>query len=274
MLIKGNDVIGLKILSLKQGKQIDDVSDLVYDPQSHQVKALIVDKGGWFSDAKLILYKDVESIGKDAVMVKTTDVVRKASDISERVESIAKADNYLTKTKIVTESGTDLGTVSDIYFDDKTGRVEEFEVSQGIRNLQSGKKRVRVSDIVTIGEDATIVRAVAEAQFEKQAQDQGLQGMINKGKQTTTETINQAKATANSPETKDKIEQAKQKASEVYDKSKEQGKQLQQRATNKMNEVQNSKEAQQLKKTAQKGIKKSKKTVKKQTHKVERNIQK
>lgn len=274
MLIKGNDVIGLKILSLKQGRQIDDVSDLVYDPQNHQVKALIVDKGGWFSDAKLILYKDVESIGKDAVMVKTTDVVRKASDISERVESIAKADNYLTKTKIVTDSGTDLGSVSDIYFDDKTGRVEEFEVSQGLKNLQSGKKRVRVSDIVTIGEDATIVRAVAEARFEKQAQDQGLQGMINKGKQATTETINQAKATANSPETKDKIEQAKQKASEVYDKSKEQGKQLQQKAANKMNEVQKSDEAQQLKKAAQKNAKKSKKTIKKETYKVERNIEK
>ncbi len=160
MLIRGKDVIGLKVISLKKGKTIEDVDDLIYEPKENRVRALLVDKGGWFSDAKVILYEDIKKIGKDAVIVESSDVLRRAGEIGNRVETIARANTYLTKTKIMTEDGTELGKVSDIFFDDTSGRVEELEVGRG--------KIVKVADIITIGEDATIVKSYTEEELKKQ----------------------------------------------------------------------------------------------------------
>lgn len=182
MVVKGNDVIGLKVLSVDDGKEIESVEDIIYDPQENRVKALLVEPGGWFSDAQIIPIEAVVSIGNDAVLIKNENVIRKASEVSSRISHIAKDDTYLTKTKIVTEHGDDLGKVSDIIFDSTNGKVLEFEVSQGvIKNIQSGKKFVKIDDIITVGEDATIVKGYTEDKFDEQAQRQGLQGTINRG---------------------------------------------------------------------------------------------
>ncbi len=49
MDIKGKDVIGLKILTLDDGRKVETVSDIVYDPTQQKVTALIVSNGGLFS---------------------------------------------------------------------------------------------------------------------------------------------------------------------------------------------------------------------------------
>lgn len=180
MLIKATDIIGLKVLTLQEGKEIEEVDDIIYDPLENKIKALLVDPGGWFSDAKVVLFKDIKSIGKDEILVNSQDAVAKASDVSERISGIAKENKHLTHTKIVTEDGKKLGKVSDVYFDDKTGEVIEFEVTQGgLFDLASGKKKLHISDIITVGEDATIVRGYTQEEVKQQAQTQGLQGALN-----------------------------------------------------------------------------------------------
>lgn len=225
MIVKGTQVIGLPVMTLKTGQKIEDVDDVIYDSQENKVKALLVDKGGWFSDAKVILIDSIQNIGKDAVIVQDENAIKKASDVGEKVSHIAKDDTYLTKTKIITDIGTDLGHVTDIFFDDKTGIVTDLEVSEGfIKNMQSGKKKVKVSDIETIGEQATIVKAYTEEKFEQQANQQGVQGAIQGAK-------NQAPNI---------LDQAKQKVSELGQKTKERTQELTQKAQQKTEEVKQS----------------------------------
>ena len=193
MLVKGKDVIGLKVVTLDKGEKLENVNEIVYDPQDHYVKALIIDNGGWFSDAKVILYPDIKSLGKDAIIVESDRVVKKASDVQQRIARIVKDDNFLTKNKIVTEDGTELGQVSDILFEPSTGKVRELEVSQGIKNLQSGKKRVKVEDIVKIGTDVTIVKDFVREEMATQAQQQGIQGTVNLAQENAPDFIEQTK---------------------------------------------------------------------------------
>ena len=92
--------------------------------------------------------------------------------------NIANDKNYLTKTKIITVDGDDLGNISDLYFSLPYGNVEEFEVSGGlISDLKSGRNTISISDIVTIGQDATIVKSYAGAKIESQNKTQGVQGV-------------------------------------------------------------------------------------------------
>lgn len=188
MLIKASKLIGKKVMSLDGGKEISEVKDLVYDPKANQVKAFLLDDGGWFSDAKVIAFEEISSIGQDAVMVQDEMKIKMASEVNQRVSNIAKDDQYLTKSKVMTQSGQDLGVVTDIFFDTETGRVEELEVSEGqLQNLQSGKKTIKVSEILTIGEDATIVRNEAVGELEEQEKQGGAQGIFEHGKQAIEE---------------------------------------------------------------------------------------
>lgn len=233
MLIKGTNVIGLQVITIEKGRDVDNIKDLVYDPYDNTVKALVVDNGGLFSEAKVIPLESVYSIGQDAVIVQSEKSVRKVSDLPNRVQSIATHNQYLTKARIVTDTGDELGSVTDIYFDPATGRVHELEVSQGgINNLTSGKKRIKISDIVTVGKDAVIVRAYAEEEIAKQAQQQGIQGTVNQGLSQTQQALkniqqqvnqqaNQAEQTvqtqyqkATSPQTQAQVKQQVQQSSQ------------------------------------------------------------
>lgn len=197
MLLKATDIIGKKVLSVLEGKEFAEVDDIVYDPQENKVKALLIDPGGWFSDAKVVLFEDVQSMGKDDILVESEKVVKKASDVSKKISGITNDNKHLTHTKIITEDGTKLGRVTDILFDPKTGKVEEFEVSKGgLLDFASGKKRVHVSDIITVGTDATIVKGYAKLEVEKQKG--GVVGALDTAAQRSQTVFNEIRSEVSS----------------------------------------------------------------------------
>ncbi|GAB4145335.1 MAG: hypothetical protein OHK0017_04800 [Patescibacteria group bacterium] len=211
MSIKATNVIGLKVISTKTGTEIETVNDVIYDPATNKVMAILVDNGGWFSDAKVILTSDIQSIGSDAVIVGSADVIKRAAEIPQRIANIARGGNYLTKTHVVTETGVKLGDVTDVFFEMPSGQVTELEVSEGaIANIASGKKTVRIQDIVTVGEDAIIVRAYTEQAFQEQGQNKGVQGAVAAGASTTGSVLSQAGEKA-----KELVNQAGEKLSEA-----------------------------------------------------------
>jgi uncharacterized protein YrrD len=224
MLIKASDVIGLKVLTITQGENIQDVNDIVYDPKENRVLALLVDNKGWFKDAKVILFEDINSIGKDNVMVEDASVLQSAGDVEENIAEIARSNNYLAGTKIVTVDGNELGSVTDIYFDSNTGEVDEFVVSQGVvKDVQSGRKRVKISDIITVGKDATIVRSYTEDMFDAQAEEGGVQGAVNQVKDKAQNTAHDLKERTegfvNDPKTQNTLQDVKDKASNIFNQA-------------------------------------------------------
>lgn len=159
MLMRASKVLGLPVFTVNDGKKIIRVEDVMYDPFQNRIEALLASKGGWFTESRVILFSDLLGIGEDAALINSASMIKKVTEVSKNLEIIAKNDTYLTSTRIITEDGRELGRVSDIFFDTSTGRVEEFEVSQGtFRNWKEGKKKVKITDIVSIGKDATIVR--------------------------------------------------------------------------------------------------------------------
>lgn len=192
--MKVSEIIGLKVVTMNNGTQIDDVDDVVYDPKVNAITAVLVDKGGWFSDAKVILFKEISTIGHDAVLIPNELIVKKASELVPDLNEIVKGNVFLTNTKVITDSGTKLGTISDLIFNPQNGQVESLEVSQGaLKNIQSGKKHIPISAIVTIGKDRIIVRKDAEQQVSQQASTKGMKGAVNNVQSKTNQTANVAK---------------------------------------------------------------------------------
>ncbi len=78
MTIKGQNVINLKIITINDGKEIDNVKDIIYDPKQNRVRALLISNGGWFSDAKVLLMEEIKNIGQDAVIIDSSDAIKKS----------------------------------------------------------------------------------------------------------------------------------------------------------------------------------------------------
>jgi uncharacterized protein YrrD len=210
MTVKGSQVIGLKVITKNTGEQIEAVKDILYSSSDHKVHGLLLKSEGLFSNGKVILIADVLSIGENAIIIESKDALRDLSELPESLSSLAKSDNYLTETNIVTESGHELGTVSDILFNPESGLVEEFEVSQGaIKNVSSGIKTIRPQDIITVGKDATIVADNARQAIEDQAAAGGVKGAMKRATETvsskTREVSGSLKQKAESPETKEAV---------------------------------------------------------------------
>lgn len=237
MIVKAKSVIGSPIYTLKQGKRLENsVEDVVYDPQANRVEALVLDKGGWFSDTRVILLQDVHSIGDDVVLIQNDGVIKSADDVKPKVASIAKGENYLSADQVITEDGKDLGKISDLFFDSATGEVSEFEVSQGtLKNVGTGKKTIKVTDIIVVGEDAMIVGAYTAQIIEQQAQQKGLKGAMTqtkqkapsimeqvkqKTKELTGKTKEKAKEIKESPKTKEITQKTKEKTAQATDATK------------------------------------------------------
>lgn len=236
MTVKAKTVIGLPVYTIKEGTKIDNtVQDVVFDPHTNKVEGLVLDEGGWFSDTKIILTRDIHSIGSDAVLIENEDKISTASDVNSKVASIAEGDNYLTADKVITEQGEELGRISDLIFDAESGMVEAFEVNQGaLQTVGTGKKIFKTQDIITVGNDAIIVREYVNAEFEKQAQEQGVTGSVNRARNEAPSILDNAKKktqeltqkarekieeTRDSQKTQDMVQQAKDKAGEVKRKS-------------------------------------------------------
>lgn len=165
MSIKSKDVIGTPVITIVEGKKIGKISDIIYDPQKQRVSALEVGGANWFSDAKILLIEEVKSIGPDAVLIDSEASLRKLVDVDTSIARIAQNDHYLTQSEILTEEGNELGKVTDIYFDSRSGIVESFAVEKPGKDAGSPVLCIPVGSIITVGEDATIVRATAEPSF-------------------------------------------------------------------------------------------------------------
>lgn len=169
MLIRASSVVGLKVVSLDKGETIDEVKDVIYDANAQKVIAFLINEGGWSASAQLIPFAQVINIGDDALTIKNKAAVKNASEIKGLTAGISASNVNLQKMNVLTKSGSNLGKVSDVIFDEKSGSVYEFEISGGpIYDLRYGRKRLAVSDIENVGANNIIVASPAEERSRKE----------------------------------------------------------------------------------------------------------
>jgi sporulation protein YlmC with PRC-barrel domain len=53
MTIKASSMGNLPIITINDGKTISKVRDIIYDGQTNQVKALLIDEKGFYTGAKI-----------------------------------------------------------------------------------------------------------------------------------------------------------------------------------------------------------------------------
>ncbi|MBD3885440.1 PRC-barrel domain-containing protein [Phormidium tenue FACHB-886] len=156
-MYKGSDILGKPIVAYDSGEKFGRVKDLIFDQDSNQLLALLINEGGWFSDALVIPYQGIQAIGIDAVIVPSETAAVRVGQIPE-VKRILAQNNVLKGTHIMTTDGRNLGRMIDLYFDEQTGVIEGYEVSGGLfADAYSGRSFVPAPHTLKIGEQIAFV---------------------------------------------------------------------------------------------------------------------
>jgi uncharacterized protein YrrD len=201
---KGSELIGTPVVSFASGEQLERVHDLVFDQTTNRMLGFVVDEGGWFSNARVLRLENIQSIGPDTIIIANEQAITVA-DADPVIQRILEANNVLKGTKIVTTDGQDLGTMVDLYFDEKTGVIEGYEASGGLfADAYTGRSFVPAPQTLKIGKDVAFVPPEIAQMMEEQVG--GLKGAAQ----------NAADATGDAPPPAATVEQAQgQRASKA-----------------------------------------------------------
>lgn len=134
-MFKGSELLGRELITRDGGERVGKIRDLLVDPRGSQVLGVLVDDKGWFSDARVVRWTAVLSVGEDVVVIDSKTSVVKASDVPE-LKAVLDRGNVFAGIRVRTTDGRDLGKFEEFYFNEDTGAIAGYELSGG-----AGQKR-------------------------------------------------------------------------------------------------------------------------------------
>ena len=152
------DMKGLPVVTMAEGKQIGKIDDLIIDPERKAIGWLRIHRGGvgsmggerlWASTAA------VHGIGEDAVTINAEADIRIPADALEAA-ALVKAGRDVIGAKVMTENGARMGEVRSYEFDPITFALTSLSVSPDM-NTVGEMLSIAGDRLLTIGEDMIVV---------------------------------------------------------------------------------------------------------------------
>ncbi len=191
---KGHSIIGLQVISQQDAKHLGKVLDLVFDHDADECVALVLRERGFLglSSAQVVPWGEIQSIGKDAVMVRSDNAIVNPQEHG-RLNDIMEREAHLSGTRIMTEDGRDVGNFAEIYLDEQTGKVLGYEVSGGfVSDTMSGKRYIPAgrTDELRVGKDVLLASSEMASEFDRQSTEEpgGLRAAYASAKDKATDT--------------------------------------------------------------------------------------
>ena len=148
-------LLGLPILEICCGTQIAETQEVVVSLEEKSVIGIVTQKEGWLTETKGILLRDIFRIGRDAITIYSDHVIRvlKLKDTRE----ICLCGELFDKP-VFTETGLNLGFITDLFFETTTGEVKSYELSDGlITDLLRGRMVMPLPAAQIINQERMIV---------------------------------------------------------------------------------------------------------------------
>ena len=124
-VVRGTDLVGLPIVTIA-GEDVAEVRDVMFDGDAGRVVGFTLNKRSRLLGGRLkeILRADqVRAVGPDAIMIDTTVELGTDDDTAPT----GRGGNVLSDT-VITDTGVQVGTVTDVVVDTGTGTVVGYEV--------------------------------------------------------------------------------------------------------------------------------------------------
>ena len=153
---KAKSIVNLPVIVLERGNQVESIRDVLFSQNKKKVLGFLLDEGGWFKGAKILLLKDIHNIGKDAVIIKNEELIMSSTKVPE-VQNILEDEFHPFHMEVIDDKGNKIGFIEDILFDKQNGKIESLEITEGVfDDIINGRLKIPVSKEVAF-EDKRII---------------------------------------------------------------------------------------------------------------------
>jgi uncharacterized protein YrrD len=155
----GDDITGKSLISAHGGEKLGEVSNILIDPDTLRVSALVISQGNIFNREDLIFpADDVQVWGKDVILIKQSGAGRREQEIPDREKWLNVSDDIKGRY-VVSMDGTRIGQVNDVVIG-PDGRILGYDLSQVfVEGPLAESKRIPVDATHSLGKDVLIVNA-------------------------------------------------------------------------------------------------------------------
>ena len=157
---RSEELLGLSVISIEDGKEIGRVSDFVINSAEGMVEYLIIDNGYRYMGIKILPFKMVEGVGEYAVTILSSSSITDLTDEPE-ANGLLEKNVRVKGIKVLTKKGRLIGSVSEfIIDDDNEGKISSCEVTPISGTGKAGF--IATEHIITFGKDVLVVAEDAE----------------------------------------------------------------------------------------------------------------
>lgn len=154
---KGMEIKGLPVIELKTGEKVGNCKSIIFNVNKKKILGITFKLKENIQSSKIVLLKDIESFGENAITIKCKKSVL-AADNFHNMPEIIKEQNKIIDSILITDKGKEIGTISDIIFDESDGKIYGFEISDGlIKDIIEGRGFLPFSVNFKIGTNALII---------------------------------------------------------------------------------------------------------------------
>ncbi|MFZ5640107.1 MAG: PRC-barrel domain-containing protein [Bacillota bacterium] len=184
---RSEELLGLSVISIEDGKEVGVVRDLIVNPAERAVECLVVDKGSRYQEVKILPFSMVEGVGEYAVTIQSADAITDMSEHAE-IQRLLELNVQVKGTKVATKKGRLIGSVREYFVDeDGKGKIDACELVPA--NGEKNTKLIKAEYVITFGKDILVVEENVE------------EGLISSPASTVTQTNQQAAQPAQPPAT-------------------------------------------------------------------------
>lgn len=165
-MVNYKDVLGRPIYSIQEGRRCGRICDVVIDFQAHRILGVIAE-GSWDNPSKVIALESISTFGKDSVMIQSDTQVEAPSENNTLAQAISNRINW-NNLRVIKDSGEQMGSLTNLMFDDKSGEISNYEISGGIfKKLMGGTASLPKDGVIAVGVDCMVVNHQAEIEIKE-----------------------------------------------------------------------------------------------------------
>lgn len=165
-MIKASEIIGIPVMDKSNRKRLCNVKDIVYSKEMNKIIALLISKKSLITNAKFILFKDINVITERSIIIDNVKTIKSSS--SNYDSNNYFYNDYLMSMEVFTECNENIGYIKDIIINNKNGEIAAFQLTDGLfEDLINGRNVVPFNENVRFSESSLII----SEKFKKELQE-------------------------------------------------------------------------------------------------------
>lgn len=153
---KISELVGIAVIDVKDGTKLGEVEEVVLSPDDLRLLGFVVGSGRFLGhEERIVETSDIRAIGEDAITVDGQEASHASEASTEEFKAARTGNRRLAGKKVVTDSGTVVGTVSDAILDENGRKLSALLIGGGL--LQSADT-LQVDRVTSVGPDVIVVR--------------------------------------------------------------------------------------------------------------------